>query len=310
LGAERNDVKLYNLLVSGLEGAWEKKRYEMPKSRFGEYTAEAIKIRYQSLDENLIEELKSFPALFAYEEGYDIPARVGYLTQITQSSGTIQLKFKLIEEIPPISSEQWSEISWDLDIKKWEMNRTHWALKDVDLLDVLRNAGLLGAGEILRELIEPRVQLSVYSQNQLLISPIVFAIPRVEVDPNLVSVMMPFSREFDTVYASIQSACQGVGLRCERVDDVWEESTIIQDIFNLIFRSAVVIVDLSGQNSNVLYETGIAHTLGRPVVPISQQKDSLPFDLIHHRTLHYFPNEQGLAEMKVKLGRRLRSLTR
>lgn len=129
-----------------------------------------------------------------------------------------------------------------------------------------------------------------------------------ELNPSLVSVMMPFSGGFETVYATIQSACKEVGLKCERADDVWEESTIIQDIFNLIFRSAIVIVDLTGRNSNVLYETGIAHTLGRPVVPISQSLDALPFDLAHHRTLAYLPNEQGLAEMKKKLERRLRNL--
>ena len=210
----------------------------------------------------------------------------------------------------PISPDQLSEISWDLDIMKMEMNRTHWALKDVDLLAVLQEAGLFNVREIPHELTKPQVQFSVYSQNQLIVSPKVFAIPRIEIDPNLVSVMMPFTREFDTVYASIQHACKRVGLRCEKADDVWEESTIIQDVFNLIYRSAIVVVDLSGRNSNVLYETGIAHTLGRPVVPISQNMGALPFDLAHHRTLQYFPNEQGLADMRVKLERRLRILMR
>jgi hypothetical protein len=310
LTAKRNDVKLYNLLVTGLEEAWESNRYELPQSRFGEYTAETIKIRYQSLDEHLIQELISFPALFAYEVGCNLPARVGYVTQIIQSSETIRLKFKMIKEILPISPEQLSQISWDLDIMKMEMNRTHWALKDVDLLAVLLEAGLLNVREVPHELTKPQIHFSIYSQNQLLVSPKVFAIPRIEIDPNLISVMMPFSREFDAVYASIQSACQSVGLRCERADDLWEESTIIQDVFNLIFRSAVVVVDLSGRNSNVLYETGIAHTLGRPVVPISQNTGALPFDLAHHRTLHYLPNEQGLGEMRMRLERRLRSLMR
>ena len=143
---------MYNLIVTGSEGAWECERYELPQSRFGEYTAETIKIRYQPLDERLIQELISFPALFAYEKGHDRPARLGHMTQIIKSSETIRLKYKFVEEVLPISPEQLSQISRDLDILDWEMNRTHWALKDVDLLAVLQNAGLLSARECERQL--------------------------------------------------------------------------------------------------------------------------------------------------------------
>ena len=59
-------------------------------------------------------------------------------------------------------------------------------------------------------------------------------------------------------------------MRCLRADDIWEESTIIQDIFSLILRCEVVVIDCSGKNPNVMYEMGIAHTLGKHVVPITQ----------------------------------------
>jgi len=58
-----------------------------------------------------------------------------------------------------------------------------------------------------------------------------------------------------------------------------------------------------------MYETGIAHTLGRHVVPISRTNGKLPFDLAHHRALSYDVDEEGLAEMREKLERRLRRLT-
>lgn len=135
-----------------------------------------------------------------------------------------------------------------------------------------------------------------------------FAVPTTGRDPRLVAVMMPFSPEFDHTYQAIRAVCDTVGLRCERADDVWDDSTIIQDVFSLIFRSAVIIVDLSGRNSNVMYETGIAHTLGRPVVPISRSVETLPFDLAHHRTLSYLESVEGLAEMQARLQRRLRTL--
>jgi hypothetical protein len=64
--------------------------------------------------------------------------------------------------------------------------------------------------------------------------------------------MTPFQAEFNPVYTAIQAACRNAGLRCQRVDDVWQESVIIQDIFNLLLRSSIVVVDFSARNPNVM----------------------------------------------------------
>src|SRR5204863_4717211 len=118
----------------------------------------------------------------------------------------------------------------------------------------------------------------------------VFSIPPHGPEADVVSVMMPFDAAFHLVYVAIEGACADASLRCFRADSIREESTVIQDIFNVLVRSRVVIVDFSGKNSNVMYETGIAHTLGRDVIPIAQALDDVPFDLRHHRVLKYLPN--------------------
>ena len=128
-----------------------------------------------------------------------------------------------------------------------------------------------------------------------------------EVD--LVAVMMPFSAEFAAVYEAIKQATNRCSLRCLRVDDIWEESAIIQDIFNLIFKAQVVIVDFSGKNPNVMYETGIAHTLGKHVIPISQTLDDVPFDIRHHRVLRYLPNTEGMLKLSSDLATKLRQVS-
>ena len=97
--------------------------------------------------------------------------------------------------------------------------------------------------------------------------------------------------------------------RCLRVDDIWEESTVIQDIFNLIFRAHVVIADFTGKNPNVMYETGIAHTLGKHVVPIAQSINDVPFDMAHHRILKYLSNSEGIESMVGRLEEKLRQVT-
>jgi hypothetical protein len=136
-------------------------------------------------------------------------------------------------------------------------------------------------------------------------APIVFTVPELETEADLVAIMMPFSAEFKPVYEAISDACENAYMRCLRADDIWEEATIVQDIFNLIFRSQIVVVDFTGKNPNVMYETGIAHTLGKQVIPITQSMSDVHFDIQHHRALKYLSNTEGLQELRVSLARKL-----
>lgn len=143
----------------------------------------------------------------------------------------------------------------------------------------------------------------------IVFTPSVFKIPEESVDENLISVMMPFSKEYADVYEHIKLACHSLGLECKRADDIWEEHTFIQDIFSLIYRSKIVIVDFTGKNPNVMYETGIAHTLGKIVIPITQNLADMPSDIQHHRALKYLSNTEGLNSMESELTKRLTTLT-
>ena len=143
---------------------------------------------------------------------------------------------------------------------------------------------------------------------KIIFAPNLFQIPSEPLEHDLVSVMMPFEMEFSATYKAIKGACSQAGLKCIRADDIWDHSTVIQDVFSLIFRSFVVVCDLSGKNANVLYETGIAHTLGRHVVPITQSEGDVPFDLRHHRFLKYLNNDEGRAKLTGELAERLSTL--
>jgi AbiJ N-terminal domain 5 len=149
------------------------------------------------------------------------------------------------------------------------------------------------------------------SERKITFAPNAFRVPEnTNIETDLVALMMPFNASFASVHESIKRACASSGYRCLRVDDIWEESTVIQDIFNLIFRAHIVVVDFTGKNPNVMYETGIAHTLGKHVVPISQSLDDVPFDITHHRILKYLPNTEGLSAMQGKLADKLQQVSR
>jgi len=146
------------------------------------------------------------------------------------------------------------------------------------------------------------------TETKIVCRPTAFKCPVGKDSKNLVAVMMPFAAEYKNVYETMKAACKDAGLECQRVDEIWNESVVMQDIFDLIYQSWIVIVDFSSKNPNVMYETGIAHTLGRHVVPISQAKADVPFDLSHHRYLAYLPNEQGLVTLRSELVSRLNTI--
>jgi len=132
---------MYHLLVTSEVGAWEKPFYEYDRSRFLEYTNEGIAKAFRVLKKKQIDTLLSWPCLFAYEGDEDV--RVGRLRTIKERGRSIVIEYDLISEIPPISFSSIKPLSAGLDIRGWEMNRTHWAIKDEDLLQRLFDAKLI-----------------------------------------------------------------------------------------------------------------------------------------------------------------------
>lgn len=137
------------------------------------------------------------------------------------------------------------------------------------------------------------VSSEVNEGRKIIFSPNIFQIPDKSVDSNLISVMMPFSSDLSPVYEAIRGASTNSGFSCKRADDIWDHSTIIQDVFSLIFQSHIVVCDFTDKNPNVFYEAGIAHTLGKHVVPITQSAYDIPFDLKHLRFIQYLNNGEG-----------------
>jgi hypothetical protein len=148
----------------------------------------------------------------------------------------------------------------------------------------------------------------VQTERLITFKPSVFKVPKEPPSDKLISVMMPFNAAFKGTYDAVHRVADHMGLECLRADDIWEDSTFIQDIFSLIFRSHVVVVDFTGRNPNVMYETGIAHTLGKTVVPITQSLDDIPSDVGHHRALKYLPNEEGYRDLSNSLWKRFKPL--
>lgn len=135
---------MYNLLMVASSGHWDTGEAEFDLGRFLEYTAAPIKARFTPLDDERVAALMNMPALFAYETQCTQPARVGRITRVRHRTNALALNFEFDPAIPPIPHETVNRLAKALDCDGWEQNRTHWAIKDVDLLQVLAKDGVPG----------------------------------------------------------------------------------------------------------------------------------------------------------------------
>lgn len=133
---------MYHLLMTFEENAWDLPSHKFSRERFGEYTSEALLERFGNLTESAIEELKSFPALFAYE-GKKHDTQVGYIRKIQVFGKLVRVNYEFEESIAPIPYVKLAPIMAQLDIDEFEFRRTHWAIKDENLLEILRLAQLI-----------------------------------------------------------------------------------------------------------------------------------------------------------------------
>ncbi len=279
---------MYNLLCKGLP--WENGRGSVLLERLFEYTEDNVKAQFQGGDGILYEELRKLPCLFMREGTSNTQlAHVGEITQVRKDGAEISIDYSFASAIKPIPNSVIFGKKFDFGMSdRWEFSRTHWAVKDIDLFRTLLSVSMpLRKG--------PKV--FTVSENE-------------DIDSTLASTMMPFGADFDVVYREIEKAVQNVGMESRRADQIWESSAIIQDIVALIDKSFVVICDCTKKNSNVFYEIGIAHTLGREVILITQNSEDVPFDLGHIRHIKYLNNGEGLDALRSNLENRLGQLRR
>lgn len=282
---------MFNLLMKA--GGWNDRGEDsIASDRLFEHTDEKVIRQFRSNQGIDFNSLKSLPSVFMPEaQPHSIDdqlARVGSIIDVRADGGTLHIHYAYDASIPPLpNSLVMDRFSSEWGIDRWEPRRTHWAIKTADLYRSL-----------LRFFAEPPISPSVFAISSLL--------PATD---DLVSVMMPLSGGFDEVYSSIKNAARDVDLRCERADEIWTSPAIMQDVVELIARSTTVVADCTGKNPNVFYEMGIAHTIGRSVIPIAQNESDIPFDITHLRYIPYLNNKEGRQKLREDLSDQLKELT-
>jgi hypothetical protein len=132
--------EIYNLLISGDENAWEANSIVFDPDRcIKEYTEKELVDIFVKLGRDEIDKLKKSPCIFAYEDYCKKDASIGYITDILVRQVGVKISF---EKVEVLSIENLHKMQFELDIKDWEFNRTHWAIKKVNLYRELQPFGI------------------------------------------------------------------------------------------------------------------------------------------------------------------------
>lgn len=124
------------------------------------------------------------------------------------------------------------------------------------------------------------------------------------VDISKCFVMMPFAKELDSVFNVISDIIKTLPdhrMVCVRADTSTKPDLITQFIWEEINSARLLIADLTWSNPNVYYEVGLAHSLGKPVIFVTQDR-KIPFDLNNIRCIQYsLKEEKSLKKFRKSL---------
>lgn len=138
----------FNFFVLGNE-QYTDSCFIVPKDRaLTESTSQEMKDLCASLSKEAIAVIKTFPALFCSENHHysktdpDHIAYYGYVTDIKVQDNGIKVYFTKLNQLP---QQVLIDLSEDLSIggarAYTELSRTHWAIKRINLIEVLEKAG-------------------------------------------------------------------------------------------------------------------------------------------------------------------------
>ncbi len=151
----------YHLVVSIDSEAYADNSFTMPIGRCLEYSDPGLRDYFFRFGETRIDELLAFPALLAHEECVTNPqVHLVRLTEILKRRDVVRAKFDPVNT-QPLSYNQLAALSFELDIDGFEYSRTHWAIKNVDLLDILSNRGIAASSSAFPP--RPYVDLEQYA---------------------------------------------------------------------------------------------------------------------------------------------------
>ena len=94
-----------------------------------------------------------------------------------------------------------------------------------------------------------------------------------------------------------------LGIMPVRTDELDRTGNILEMIRRGIESCECAIVDITGENPNVMYELGLLHALDKPTMILASDLQSLPFDIRTETVTRY--RNADLAPLGIRIRRTL-----
>jgi hypothetical protein len=129
-------------------------------------------------------------------------------------------------------------------------------------------------------------------------------------------IIMPISEMLPNYPAShwkevqrlIKEAAKEAGFTCEMVSDNGTDDIIHGNIINNIYKSDVIVCDVSGRNPNVMFELGMRLSTKLPTIIIFDRDGNYPFDinsikyLDYRQDMRYYETQKFKDDLAIKIG--------
>lgn len=151
---------MYNLIIVGNADTLADGVIVLPRDRFAEHTDDGLRRRFKEINEVAQNELCSIPALFC-AEGQGVPTRFGFIRKLSLRPGDIRIEYD-VDSCYELKGDMSPDCFHLLDIDKWEFSRTHWSIKDVDLVQMLKRCDLADDDQALQPRFQKQIGKSVF----------------------------------------------------------------------------------------------------------------------------------------------------
>lgn len=121
-------------------------------------------------------------------------------------------------------------------------------------------------------------------------------------------VVMPFASELKFVYGVIKETVESYGVRCERADESFISSPVMDEVKKRIAGADLVIVDFTGKNPNVYYEAGLADAWKKDWIVLAQASEDMTFDVRHIGSIRYNNTMGADKSLRADLQKALQAL--
>jgi hypothetical protein len=108
------------------------------------------------------------------------------------------------------------------------------------------------------------------------------------------------------VLDAIKVAATTCGISAERVDEAESNNRITDRILESIAKAEFVIVDLTNERPNVLFEAGFAHGIGKIPIYVAREGTTIHFDVKDYPVIQF----RNMKELKDGITRRLIALSK